>query len=70
MPLDKAEIFDLGAKVTDAPSWQEADHCSTCSRVFNTLLRRHHCRYCGLSFCDAAFQISKYLRKNSHNKVT
>ncbi|KAJ1570136.1 hypothetical protein HK096_005644 [Nowakowskiella sp. JEL0078] len=35
--------------------WQldeDAPDCLSCRRKFNLFLRRHHCRWCGLIFCD------------------
>jgi hypothetical protein len=31
----------------------ESSSCSGCSRAFTLTTRRHHCRACGKSFCDA-----------------
>ncbi|KAI7866832.1 hypothetical protein BDF14DRAFT_1693866, partial [Spinellus fusiger] len=31
---------------------QQAHDCRRCSRRFNFLVRRHHCRRCGLVVCD------------------
>lgn len=36
------------------PEWQadeEAPQCNRCGKAFSLLLRRHHCRHCGLVFC-------------------
>ena len=37
-------------------AWQpdsSAPYCTTCTRDFHTLRRRHHCRACGLVFCSS-----------------
>lgn len=37
------------------PIWssdKESVSCSSCSLIFDLLRRRHHCRRCGLVFCD------------------
>lgn len=44
----------LAAPLT-APVWQpdsDRDSCSRCRQVFSLLLRRHHCRLCGLVCCS------------------
>eukprot|EP00937_MAST-01D_sp_MAST-1D-sp2_P003955 g3955.t1 len=33
--------------------WQESETCATCNVKFDIWTRRHHCRHCGKSFCDA-----------------
>lgn len=36
------------------PNWAEdksAEFCQSCGFQFNVLIRRHHCRHCGLLFC-------------------
>ena len=36
------------------PNWAEdksAEFCQSCGFQFNFLIRRHHCRHCGLLFC-------------------
>ncbi len=33
--------------------FQEAPDCQACKKSFGFLTRRHHCRACGLSFCDS-----------------
>lgn len=38
------------------PRWvpdEEVNMCSGCHKEFDWLLRRHHCRHCGLIFCGA-----------------
>jgi ElaB/YqjD/DUF883 family membrane-anchored ribosome-binding protein len=30
---------------------EEAVHCRQCKRMFNSFLRKHHCRKCGMVFC-------------------
>lgn len=38
------------------PDWQSDDavqSCPRCAKVFSFIERRHHCRGCGLVFCDA-----------------
>lgn len=40
----------------DAPAWApdaSAKECTGCGRGFNLFRRRHHCRRCGLIFCNA-----------------
>lgn len=37
------------------PRWmpdEEAPTCTKCKAVFDLWLRRHHCRHCGVVFCD------------------
>ena len=37
------------------PVWKANDsatECTACGLVFNMLIRRHHCRYCGHIFCN------------------
>ena len=37
------------------PRWmpdEEAPNCTKCKAVFDMWLRRHHCRQCGVIFCD------------------
>lgn len=36
-----------------APDWKESDKCARCREKFTLTRRRHHCRMCGESFCDA-----------------
>ena len=39
----------------DNPLWQrdsDAAECSRCKKRFSLFLRRHHCRNCGMIFCD------------------
>eukprot|EP01038_Epipyxis_sp_PR26KG_P009273 gene9273-12493_t len=40
------------AKYFEPPPFAEKSYCSACSRSFGVSLFRHHCRYCGESFCD------------------
>ncbi|KAJ1477110.1 hypothetical protein T484DRAFT_3046532 [Baffinella frigidus] len=38
------------------PEWQpdkSTKVCSTCSKGFNVLMRRHHCRHCGRVICGS-----------------
>ena len=35
------------------PLWDEAQACARCSVGFGLMRRRHHCRNCGYSMCDA-----------------
>ena len=42
--------------VIPPPHWQEDDRvlrCPDCHKSFGVTLRRHHCRGCGMIFCDA-----------------
>ena len=36
-----------------APAFAENQMCKACHTRFNLITRRHHCRNCGESFCDA-----------------
>jgi hypothetical protein len=33
------------------PEFVKSDNCFTCKKLFDITLFRHHCRFCGLSFC-------------------
>ena len=44
----KKKISDTGPKWADDKS---AEFCGSCGFQFNVLIRRHHCRHCGLLFC-------------------
>lgn len=35
------------------PRWQNADVCFDCHKPFGPVRLRHHCRFCGMSFCHA-----------------
>lgn len=41
---------------SERPTWVldgDKAHCTTCETKFHLFLRRHHCRSCGMIFCDA-----------------
>eukprot|EP01065_Artemidia_motanka_P023369 TRINITY_DN27926_c0_g1_i1.p1 TRINITY_DN27926_c0_g1~~TRINITY_DN27926_c0_g1_i1.p1 ORF type:complete len:355 (+),score=62.65 TRINITY_DN27926_c0_g1_i1:97-1161(+) len=43
----------------ERPSWRpddEATHCLSCSKLFDSHRRRHHCRYCGEIYCGPCAQ--------------
>eukprot|EP01051_Picozoa_sp_SAG22_P003626 SAG22_NODE_179_length_16124_cov_7.355445_7_plen_466_part_00 len=40
----------------DTLTWMEADTCAICNESFSFFFRRHHCRMCGRSVCDAHSQ--------------
>ncbi|KAI8804903.1 hypothetical protein BJ742DRAFT_821975 [Cladochytrium replicatum] len=45
----------LSYRMTPQSEWQpddDAPDCTQCARHFNLFLRRHHCRWCGLVYCD------------------
>ena len=37
---------------TSTVEFQHSNSCTTCGMEFDIFNRRHHCRHCGLSFCD------------------
>mmetsp|Transcript_30311 Transcript_30311/g.84713 ORF Transcript_30311/g.84713 Transcript_30311/m.84713 type:complete len:620 (+) Transcript_30311:76-1935(+) len=44
------------AKIVARPTWQpdaEATQCFKCESVFGFFNRKHHCRACGMIFCDS-----------------
>eukprot|EP01094_Clydonella_sp_ATCC50884_P010974 TRINITY_DN20792_c0_g1_i1.p1 TRINITY_DN20792_c0_g1~~TRINITY_DN20792_c0_g1_i1.p1 ORF type:complete len:477 (-),score=180.96 TRINITY_DN20792_c0_g1_i1:393-1784(-) len=65
--VEAVETIDLGeegaggappprADSSAAPPWQpdeEVTECNRCRSAFGLLTRRHHCRACGLIFCNA-----------------
>ncbi len=49
------------------PYWQPNDICLTCNSsecdiIFNFLNRKHHCRKCGLIFCDKCWGNLSYVK--------
>lgn len=47
---------DLLERVKMRPQWipdSFSEQCSSCGKVFGVLRTKHHCRACGLVFCDA-----------------
>eukprot|EP00796_Vickermania_ingenoplastis_P010470 gene10470-7275_t len=46
---ERDDCFPLPVSADDT----RADTCAKCKRTFYLLLRRHHCRLCGLIFCDS-----------------
>lgn len=40
------------AKFFSPPSFEEKSSCSICDKLFNLMLFRHHCRFCGRSICN------------------
>ena len=51
------------------PNWAEdksAEFCQSCGFQFNFLIRRHHCRHCGLLFCRYCAQVCRALRNSLH----
>ena len=52
----ESNAVSIPAVQAEAPVWQpdeDAPVCNDCMVRFTLLLRRHHCRVCGLVFCDA-----------------
>ena len=39
--------------------------CRKCEKGFSALMRRHHCRYCGLIFCDKCVKLNPKLGSDS-----
>ncbi|OAD75350.1 hypothetical protein PHYBLDRAFT_132627 [Phycomyces blakesleeanus NRRL 1555(-)] len=58
---------DLAGQAEDGPrsyDWEsdiDARDCRRCSRKFGFLVRRHHCRRCGLIVCDRCSNSRAYL---------
>ena len=48
-PLKRLSLVPISAWQSDSM----ADSCNSCSAPFTKVRRRHHCRGCGLVFCDA-----------------
>jgi Lipase (class 3)/FYVE zinc finger len=60
-PVDDVERdFNLSRTLVPVllrrPEWQKSDHCAQCRRVFGPTRLRHHCRNCGVSYCQAHSQ--------------
>jgi hypothetical protein len=45
-----------GLQKRQPPPWADADACFSCKIAFGFFRRKHHCRHCGNSFCDADSQ--------------
>ena len=59
VPEDKSPLM------LDDPFWVpdcKSQHCSNCHAKFTTIRRRHHCRRCGLCFCDSCSKSYPLLR--------
>lgn len=39
--------------ILDKADWEKGDKCYICDRNFTMRIRRHHCRFCKFSVCDA-----------------
>eukprot|EP01087_Luapelamoeba_hula_P018391 TRINITY_DN5917_c1_g3_i1.p1 TRINITY_DN5917_c1_g3~~TRINITY_DN5917_c1_g3_i1.p1 ORF type:complete len:481 (-),score=79.01 TRINITY_DN5917_c1_g3_i1:433-1875(-) len=50
-------------------NWQpdeEATKCHNCSKAFSFVVRKHHCRHCGVIFCDACTSSRLRLPEKGH----
>ncbi|XP_006170189.1 FYVE and coiled-coil domain-containing protein 1 [Tupaia chinensis] len=50
----KSDALEFQQKLSAEERWlgdAEASHCLDCKREFSWMLRRHHCRICGRTFC-------------------
>eukprot|EP00743_Colponemidia_sp_Colp-15_P003909 GILK01004217.1.p1 GENE.GILK01004217.1~~GILK01004217.1.p1 ORF type:complete len:224 (-),score=45.02 GILK01004217.1:225-851(-) len=49
----QSTVEKLQAQIeTTIPVWKESKECTGCSCHFSFSTRQHHCRKCGLAFCD------------------
>jgi len=53
----------LMPKPIPRPSWEKASSCYTCQKLFSPTLLRHHCRFCGRSYCHTH---SRFTHKLPH----
>lgn len=54
---------------TDWMKDSEANSCLNCSSHFSTILRRHHCRYCGIIFCKKCIHSKAIIQSKKLKKV-
>jgi len=70
--LDRERSVSL-VKRTIPEDWEDdndAVQCKSCSRKFSLLVRKHHCRNCGLIFCDDCTKNRSAIKtKNYHTAV-
>lgn len=70
--LDRERSVSL-VKRTIPEDWEDdndAVQCKSCSRKFSLLVRKHHCRNCGLIFCDDCTKNRSTIKtKNYHTAV-
>mmetsp|Transcript_17919 Transcript_17919/g.46993 ORF Transcript_17919/g.46993 Transcript_17919/m.46993 type:complete len:181 (+) Transcript_17919:966-1508(+) len=46
-------VIDFFEIPEDLPPYQMANNCGQCQTTFTMFRRRHHCRNCGMTVCDA-----------------
>jgi len=51
VPLHGLEVLDV--PTWPSREWEHAPSCFVCLKEFSLLVRKHHCRSCGRTLCDA-----------------
>jgi len=49
---NKSDVSGFLIDTETAPEWSDSDFCQRCRTTFTTFTRKHHCRKCGLTFCN------------------
>ncbi|KAI8146529.1 FYVE zinc finger-domain-containing protein [Fennellomyces sp. T-0311] len=61
VPVTTTSMVEAGPRTFTWESDTEARECRRCARRFGLLVRRHHCRRCGLIVCDKCSSSRTYL---------